>query len=124
MSLSSIKNVVNPLRHIPGMGKASKFMDKLVDPLGLFADADDLGNPPKTEDPNVTLAREAKNSAIAGDIAVRNAQQRSSTLGAGSRFIEQQMSKTISPIKPTGPLNTRSKGKNPLGAGTSYLGGA
>ena len=46
------------------------------------------GRPPAQEDPQVALAREATSSAIAGDIATRNVQQRSSTLGAGARFLQ------------------------------------
>jgi len=116
VSRSGILNVVNPLRHIPGMEKPSKFIDKIADPdhlgLGIFDEAD-LGNPPGIEDPNAILEREAENSAIAGDIAARNARMRSSTLGAGSRFIKQQAKS-----RPKSPSIGRPVGLHPGGAGT------
>jgi len=118
VGISSIMNVVNPLRHIPGMEKPAKFMDKLGDPLGLFNEAESLGNPPGVEDPNVIAQREAENSAIAGDIAARNARMRSSTLGAGSRFIKQQAKS-----RPKSPSIGRPVGLHPGGAGTSALSG-
>lgn len=57
--------------------------------FGLF-ETDAPGAPPVQEDPQVALEREATDSAIAGDIATRNVQQRSSTLGEGaaSRFLQ------------------------------------
>lgn len=55
-----------------------------------FFETDKPGAPPEQEDPQIALQREATDSAIAGDIATRNAQQRSSTAGAGARFLKNE----------------------------------
>jgi len=94
--------------------------------LGLFNEAESLGNPPGVEDPNVIAQREAENSAIAGDIAARNARMRSSTLGAGSRFIKQQAKAKPAAPKALTPHNRFQKTTNTnrlQGAGTSALSG-
>lgn len=71
------------------MSSAGRLVKRLADPLGIFKSPKSPGAPPQQEDPQVALEREATNSAIAGDIAARNALQQSSTLGSGSRFLQQ-----------------------------------
>ena len=82
--------VLNPLGHIgQGIGgKTGGILKKISDPLGLFEGPRKPGDPPQVEDPQKSLQRQAVNAAVAGDIAVRNAQRQSSTLGAGTNFLK------------------------------------
>ena len=58
-------------------------------PLALLSGPDSPGAPPVQEDPEAVIEDLSIQKAQAGDIAVRNAQRRSSTLGSGAQFIAQ-----------------------------------
>lgn len=79
-------------------------------PVSLIKGPDKLPSPPKIEDPQVVLEREATNAAIAGDIAVRNARRRSSTLGAGANFLKQQQKQQVQ--APTNFFSSRGNNGN------------
>lgn len=64
--------------------------NQLSDPLNIFKPPDLLGDPLAQEDPQAIAEQEALDAAIAGDIATKNRRRRSSTAGAGQRFIRQQ----------------------------------
>ncbi len=99
----------------------------LLNPLNPFKKPDSLGDPTPIQDPGETLEQEAEDAAIAGDIATRNARMRSSTLGAGSRFIKQQQKAkpAVEAPKALIPHNRYQKTTNTNrlqpGAGTSAL---
>lgn len=109
--------------------EVKRISQDIVDPTGTLKDMnpfkkpDSLGSPTAVQDPNAILEQEAENSAIAGDIAARNARQRSSTIGAGSRFLDQQKPKVKAAQKTINYSPHTNTNRLLPGAGSNFLSG-
>lgn len=71
-------------------GGAQDNFSSFMDPMGIFSGPESLGSPPAGPDPEEVSRDQAITSALRADIIKKNTRMRSSTAGAGSRFLTQQ----------------------------------